>query len=181
MARGDERALGTLYDRHARALFGLALTIAGQPADAEEVVADALAQAWRQAERFDPARGGPFTWLVTLTRSRALDHVRARRRRHGTIDRASAADVTGFAVPLASPGPAPDAAAEAGDLRTRVTAALATLPDPQRRVIELAYFGGLSQSEIAEQLDTPLGTVKTRMRAAMEKLRDALGAYIGAR
>lgn len=178
MAAGDQRSLAELYDRHGPAMYGLALAITGQPADADEVVAEAFNQAWRQADRFDSTRGSSLPWLVTLTRSRALDFVRAGRRRARALDRASAAAPGGFALPVSPLMDPPDRYAEKQDLRERVQQAVAELPDAQRRVVELAYFGGLSQSEIAAQLQAPLGTVKTRMRAAMEKLRGALATYI---
>lgn len=178
MSRGDERALAELYDRYGAAMFGLARAITGHPSDAEEVVADAFGQAWRLAESFDSTRAGTFAWLAMLTRSRALDIVRARHRRERVEGRAARATIDGFALPVASLAALPDRHAELLDLRTRVESALSELPPEQRRVVELAYFGGLTHSEIARETATPLGTVKTRLRAAMEKLRVALAAYM---
>ncbi|HKA59355.1 MAG TPA: sigma-70 family RNA polymerase sigma factor, partial [Gemmatimonadales bacterium] len=167
MARGDERALGELYDRHAAVLYGLAYTIVGERADAEEVVADSFGQAWRGAVQFDPGRGSVSAWLVTIGRTRALDLVRARGRRSRALERAASfVDDTG---PEATDRPA-----ERAEARGVVTRALASLPEAQRRAIELAYFGGLSQSEIAAQLGEPLGTIKTRIRDGMAKLREML-------
>lgn len=173
MTTGDEQALGALYDRHGRLVYALAYAIVGEAADAEEVVADAFAQAWRTAGDYDPARGSVGAWLTTIGRARALDLVRRRGRRRRALVRAAQADDHGLAVPVA-PAEAPDRDLERGEARALVRGALAALPEAQRRVIELAYFGGLSQSEIAAELQTPLGTVKTRMRAALDKLRAAL-------
>jgi RNA polymerase sigma-70 factor (ECF subfamily) len=167
MARGDERALGELYDRHGRVAFALAYAIVGERADADEVVVDAFGQVWRTAAQFDPGRGSVAAWLATIARTRALDLVRARGRRSRMLERAA----------QLSEGAVSDAAdrdverAEAGRLAAH---ALAQLPEPQRRAIELAYFGGLSQSEIASVLREPLGTVKTRIRDGMGKLRELL-------
>jgi RNA polymerase sigma-70 factor, ECF subfamily len=171
---GDERALGALYDRHGRTAYSLALAIVGERADAEEVVADAFGQAWRTAGQFDPARGSVAAWLTMITRTRALDLCRARGRRARAVTRASRADPGGFAVPVAPGGDAPERAVERREARQLVERFLAELPEPQRRVIELAYFGGLTHTEIAAELGEPLGTVKTRMRAGMERLRDSL-------
>ena len=177
MAAGDERALGELYDRHGSTVYALARAIVGERADTEEVVADAFGQAWRTAGQFDPARGSVTAWLTTITRTRALDLVRARGRRSKVLARAAQESDAGFATPLAS-SDAPDRDVERQETRQLVTRSLGQLPAAQRRVIELAYFGGLSHSEIAAELKEPLGTVKTRLRAAMEKLRDALNPRI---
>lgn len=178
MAAGDERALGELYDRHGSTVYALARAIVGEHADTEEVVADAFSQAWRTASQFDPTRGTVAAWLATITRTRALDLVRARGRRAKVLSRAALESDAGFAAPLAT-GDAPDRDVERQEARQLVTHSLADLPEAQRRVIELAYFGGLTHSEIAAELNEPLGTVKTRLRAGMEKLRDALTAGVG--
>ena len=177
MAAGDERALGELYDRHGSTVYALARAIVGERADTEEVVADAFGQAWRTAGRFDPARGSVTAWLATITRTRALDLVRARGRRSKVLARAAQESDAGFATPLAA-SDAPDRDVERQETWQLVTRSLGALPEAQRCVIELAYFGGLSHSEIAAELKEPLGTVKTRLRAAMEKLRDALSPRI---
>lgn len=176
-AAGDERALGELYDHHGGTVFALARAIVRAPADAEDVTTAVFAQLWRAAAQYDPARGTVAAWLCTITRSRALDLLRARKRRERAEEAAAHGSDDGLALPLAAPPRAPDADAELGEARTLVAQSLAALPEPQRRVIELAYFGGLSQSDIAAALAEPLGTVKTRMRAAMEKLRQALGPF----
>jgi RNA polymerase sigma-70 factor (ECF subfamily) len=169
MAAGDERALGELYDRHGRAAYALVCAIVGERADADEVVVDVFKQAWHSAARFEPARGSVGSWLVTIARTRALDLVRARGRRSRALERAVLLSEGGVAA-----SESPDRDAERSETRRIVTRALADLPEPQRRAIELAYFGGLSQSEIATQLGEPLGTVKTRIRDGMAKLRTLL-------
>jgi RNA polymerase sigma-70 factor (ECF subfamily) len=168
MAAGDERALGELYDRHGRAAYALACAIVGERADADEVVVDAFGQAWRAAAQFEPTRGSVGSWLATIARTRALDLVRARGRRSRALERAAQLTVESGGEPA-------DRTVERTEARGLVTRALADLPEPQRRAIELAYFGGLSQSEIAAQLSEPLGTVKTRIRDGMAKLRTLLG------
>ena len=173
MAAGDDEALGTLYDRHGRTAYALAYAIVAERADAEEVVADAFGQAWRSAGQYDPERGSVGAWLSTITRARALDLVRGRGRRVRAHERAAHADADGLATPVA-PVESPDRAVERLETGSLVRRALGSLPEPQRRAIELAYFSGLSQSEIATELNEPLGTVKTRMRAGMEKLRALL-------
>ena len=178
MAAGDERSLGELYDRHGRTAYALACAIVGERADAEEVVADAFGQMWRKAGQFDPGRGSVAAWLATITRTRALDLLRARGRRARALERAAGMSDEGFAAPIAAAGNPPDHAPELDEARRLVRRSLAELPAPQRRVIELAYFGGLSHSEIATELQEPLGTVKTRMRAGLEKLRASLGPLL---
>ena len=173
MAQGDEQALGALYDRWQGAVRALAQRIVGDATEAEDVVEDVFWQAWRQAGRFDAARGSVATWLLTLARSRALDRLRAIRRTR--VD--ASLDDEDAALPpeaLAASSASPADAAE-GDERSRLVAqALAELQPAQRQCLELAYFGGLSQTEIAERTNTPLGTVKTRMRLALRKLRESL-------
>jgi RNA polymerase sigma-70 factor (ECF subfamily) len=173
-ASGDERALGELYDRYGGMAYSLAAAIVGEHADAEEVVADAFAQIWRSAAGFDPARGSVAAWIATITRTRALDLVRSRKRRARVLEDAAVVTDEGEALVLAPTLEAADRSTELSETRAIVQRSLAELSAPQRRVIELAYFGGFSQSEIAAQLSEPLGTVKTRMRAAMEKLRQSL-------
>jgi RNA polymerase sigma-70 factor, ECF subfamily len=169
-ARGDGAALAALYDRHARGVYALALRVVANEADAEEVVQEVFNQAWRQAARYDPARGTVAAWLLTMARTRAIDRLRARQARP---DRAGLeSERTLDVLPAASPDPA-DALDSERDV-ARVRQALQRLPLLQRAAIELAYFEGLTQSQIAERLEQPLGTVKTRIRAGLLKLRDAL-------
>jgi RNA polymerase sigma-70 factor, ECF subfamily len=173
MMRGDQSAMSQLYDRYAPGLLGLALRITRERADAEDVVVDTFAQVWRDAGRFETQRGSVGAWLATIARSRALDLLRARGRRN-KLDAAAEAE-TGTAPPaMGTTAPSPISALLADERSARVRAALAMLPDAQRRALELAYFEGLSQTEIAERLDEPLGTVKTRMRLGLRRLRDEL-------
>lgn len=170
---GDERALGALYDRYGPRLYALARALVTDPAEAEEVVADAFLRLWRGHD-FDPGRGSVGAYLTVVVRSRALDRVRAARRRGAAEERAAEREPSGFAVPVAAPAAAPDAEAERGEARRRILRAMDGLPEPQRVVIDLAYFGGLTHSEIARRLAEPLGTVKTRLRDGMRKLREAM-------
>jgi RNA polymerase sigma-70 factor, ECF subfamily len=175
-AGGDERAVGVLYDRYGPVVYAVAYRIVGQRADAEEVVLEAFAQAWRDAPRFEAGRGSVAGWLTMIARSRALDLVRARSRRD-RITASAAAD-----RPDASPGMSefrsdPGGALDYDERRRQVRQALDLLSPPQRQAIELAYFEGLSQSEIAERLQEPLGTVKTRVRLGMQKLRERLRPF----
>jgi RNA polymerase sigma-70 factor (ECF subfamily) len=148
----------------------------GERADAEEVTLDAFVQAWRNAKSYQPVRGSVPAWLTTIARNRALDLLRARQRR-GRL-----AAVASAAPDLGTPGMSeavPDASADAeqAERRRQVALALDTLSPVQREVVELAFYGGLTQTEIAARLGEPLGTVKTRARLAMQKLRIALGPY----
>lgn len=176
MARGDEAALSALYDKHAGVLYGIAYRITGEGADAEEVVLDAFQQAWREGGRFREERGSVAAWLTMICRSRALDLVRARGRRDRAVDRAVLASPDEAPAHGRGPGPA-GGAAEGSERSQAVSAALETLSPPQRQAIELAFYHGLSQSEIAERLSEPLGTIKTRVRLGMQKLREALRPY----
>lgn len=170
MAAGDDRALGALYDRWQGIVHGVVARILRQPNDIEDVVEETFWQAWRQASRFDPARGAVQTWLLTIARSRALDRARALRRRRESPIEGDDGEVVVQQVAPDDPG----LQTEAAEQRRIVTAALAQLPAEQREALELGYYGGLSQSEIAERTGQPLGTVKTRMRLAMQKLRSQL-------
>jgi RNA polymerase sigma-70 factor (ECF subfamily) len=165
-------ALGALYDRFAPLLLALARRVLGNAADAEEVVQETLLQVWAQAGRYDSRRSSVATWLVLLTRSRAIDLLRSRRVRERT-DEAAGEDTLG--VHASPEGPA---AVWFEERRSRVVAALAQLPPEQRHVLELAFFAGLTQREIADLTSTPLGTVKTRTLLAMRKLRQTLKAEI---
>jgi RNA polymerase sigma-70 factor (ECF subfamily) len=173
MAAGDQAALGELHDRFATLLHSVVLRIVGNPDDAEEVLEETFWQAWRQAGRYEERRGGIGTWLVMMARSRALDRVRGRRRIHEERwDELPDAD--GLTAGLNSPDPSPLENAQADELRRVVASAVASLPREQRETVELAYFRGMSQSEIAQATGQPLGTVKTRARLALQKLREAL-------
>src|SRR5262245_50634066 len=154
MAAGGHLALGELYDRHARLLFSLALRIVRERSDAEDVLQETFAQAWRQANRFEAARGTVVGWLVTVARSRALDRLRQRR-----SQREGSADFERVADSVADPSRGLDLQLVTAEQADRVRRALAALPDELRIPLELAYYEGLSQSEIAERLRTPLGTI----------------------
>jgi RNA polymerase sigma-70 factor (ECF subfamily) len=170
VAGGSADALADLYDRHAGIVFGLARRIVLRPEDAEEVVQDVFAQVWRQAPRYAGERASVAGWLVMLTRARAIDRLRARRARPDE-DRGEAPSA---ALPLSSADPNPEAATLSAEQVRQVGSVFATLPDPQRVLLGLAYFEGLSHSEIAARTGVPLGTVKTRIRSAMETLRQTL-------
>jgi RNA polymerase sigma-70 factor (ECF subfamily) len=172
-AGGDERAMAQLYDRYGAVLYAVAYRIVGQRADAEEVVIEAFSQAWRDAARFEPGRGSVAGWLTMIGRSRALDLVRARNRRERVATNA-AADEPDAPPAMGGWQSDPSERYDQAERRRQVQEALKVLSPPQREAIELAFFQGLSQSEIAERLQEPLGTVKTRVRLAMQKLRDAL-------
>ncbi len=171
MARGDEAALAEIHARFSGMLLALVRQIVGE-AEAEDVLQDALVQAWRLAPRYDPRRSSVPTWLVLLARSRAIDRLRTRRvveRTHESAHRDAGSDNS-------SPHTSQEATAHVLDLerRARVRSALSELPGEQREVIELAYFSGLTQSEIAARTAIPLGTVKTRTLLALRKLRASL-------
>jgi RNA polymerase sigma-70 factor (ECF subfamily) len=165
VAAGDEHALAALYDRVSAAAYGLALRITGDTAAAEDVVQESLLRVWRGADRYEPARGAARAWLLRLVRNAAIDHVRAR----GARDRAEGGVATD-AEEIAAPE-RPDEALLRVERGRRVRAALDELPPEQRRAIETAYFEGLSHSEIAARDGTPLGTVKTRIRDGVLRLR----------
>lgn len=176
LAAGDDSALAFLYDRYGRVLYAVAYRVTGQRADAEEAVMEAFAQAWREAPRFEAGRGSVAAWLTMMARSRALDMVRARQRRV-RITETAARDTSNDAPAMGTAAAEPGRGLEEEERRRQVAAALAALAPAQRQAIELAYYEGLSQSEIAERLQEPLGTVKTRMRLGMQKLREALRPY----
>ena len=166
IAARDEAALAQLYDRYDRILFGLLMRILNNREEAEDVLQETFIQVWRKAADFDETRGRPFTWLVTLARSRAIDRLRTLASRERVAE-ARAREVSEEIS---------DAATDAlkSEQRGLVSDALAKLPDEQKRPIMLAYFDGLTQSEIATRLGAPLGTVKTRMRTGMIRLRELL-------
>jgi RNA polymerase sigma-70 factor (ECF subfamily) len=179
MKAGDERALGAFYDRWYSAVSALVAHMLNSADDVEDVVEETFWQAWRQSDRFAADRGAVATWLLTIARTRALDRLRSiRRRREEPIDdhdvERVAANGSISAAPFAAASSDPLRDAEQDERRTLVLAALRELPREQREALELGYFGGLTQTEIAERTGQPLGTVKTRMRLAMMKLRERL-------
>ena len=173
MARGDERAAAHFYDKYSAQMFALAVRIVGEGADAEDVVLDAFTQAWNKAATYETDRGSVLGWLTTMTRTRALDCVRSRGRRTKAVDTASR---TMGDDPVGVAGAAVSAAdlVELGERAESVNNAMTVLSGQQRNAIELAFFEGLTHTEIAERLGEPLGTIKTRIRLGMQKLRDVL-------
>ena len=165
---GDREAFGAFYDLHAPVLFGFCVRILKDARDAEDVLQETFVQAWRDARRFDAARASVRGWLFTIARSRALDRWRSR---HSLEKRISAADTP----ELEQVAGAADEAA-AADARDFVQRALVQLGGNEQAVLRLAYFEGLTQEEIARRLDEPLGTVKSRTRSGLSKLRTILAA-----
>jgi RNA polymerase sigma-70 factor, ECF subfamily len=163
---GDEAALSALYEVLAPRAYAIALKILKDAAEAEEVLQDTFLEVWRSATRFDPARAAPERWVGTMARTRAIDRLRKRSSRDRTLAAVAVLDVP--------KRPTPEDLLGTSQVGARVRQALAELPNEQRRALELAYFEGLSQSEIAATTETPLGTVKTRMRLAMIKLAETL-------
>ncbi len=168
ISSGDASAMADLYDQSNRFVFGICLKVLRNHADAEEVTLDVYTQAWRQASRFDSDRGAPLAWLLMLARSRAIDRLRSRggaRRHEEDLDQAR---------DLASPGADPETNSLLSQRASTVRAALKGLPAEQREVLELAYFEGLTHTEIAARLSQPLGTAKSRIRLGLAHLREAL-------
>jgi RNA polymerase sigma-70 factor (ECF subfamily) len=165
VARSDDQALAELYDRFGRVAYGLALRVLRDESLAEDAVQEAFLTAWRTADTFVPERARAATWLLTLVHRRAVDLVRREQRRR--------ADPIEAAGEHAGEG-AVDEAVWLRYERERVQAALRQLPDQQREALELAYYGGFSQSELAERLGQPVGTIKSRMFSGLGRLRDLL-------
>ena len=165
MARGDGEALRELYDRHARAIYSLAVRILRSQPDAEDIVQEVFAQAWTQAGRYDASRGTVAAWLLMQARSRAIDRLRSRKLRpEGATSTFETRD----------PSEGPDVQVMAGEYARRMRDALRSLSDPQRTALELAFFEGLTYSQVAEHLNQPIGTVKTRIRQGLLRLKAAL-------
>lgn len=167
VADGEERALSSLYDATSRLLYGLLLRMLNDTGAAEEVLLDVYTQVWRQAAQYDPRRGTPLGWLTTIARSRAIDRLRAGRSKEGRHESLDLSVQTATTENL-------EEAMTMRETQRTVRAALGTLPPEQREAIELAYYAGLSHSEIAAETGQPLGTVKTRIRLGMVRLREAL-------
>lgn len=170
IVRGNEGAISELYDRYSSTLLGLARQILNSTHDAEEVVQEVFLQIWRQAGQYDPSRATVSTWLILITRRKAID--RLRRARTAAKLASEVRQESAARPPVASPEGSQRVLAS--ERRRRIAAALCELPPEQRKVLELAYFQELTQSQIAEAIQIPLGTVKTRSVLAMKKLRRAL-------
>lgn len=171
IAVGDREALSELYDRFSGPLYATASRIVRDSAEAQDIVHDAFVTLWEKASAFEPERGSAFSWMVTLVRNRAIDRVRSRRRRAELLAESAPGDL---GYPEGSATTAGSDAAAASDDAQLVRAAVARLPAEQRTALELAFFGGFTQEQIAEKLHEPLGTVKARIRRGLLKLRDAL-------
>jgi RNA polymerase sigma-70 factor (ECF subfamily) len=170
VAACDKEAFRQLYTRHSPMLFGLAVKILGDRVEAEDVLQETFFQVWRTAATFDDQRGKPLAWFIMLARSRAIDRLRSRKTRTRLTDSARKEETQLTTATT----PADDALAS--EAQRTVRDALGKLPDDQRVPIEMAYFGGLTQFEIAQKLSQPLGTVKTRIRNGMIRLREQLGS-----
>jgi RNA polymerase sigma-70 factor (ECF subfamily) len=169
---GDPAALEAFYDRHSGVVLGLCRRILGESPDAEEALLDVFTQIWQQADRYDAGRAAPLAYLLTIARSRAIDRLRARqRRRSAQLESEDEALLENLAQ-ATSDGGTPLQAALLSEQRQRVQGALAELPEVQREVVELSFYGGFTHREIAERLSLPLGTVKTRIRQGLIRLRD---------
>ena len=171
VARGDQQAFAEIYKRFSPPLYATALRIVRDAAEAQDIVHDAFVAIWEKAASFDTTRGTAFSWVVTLVRNRAIDRVRMRRRRAGLLADSVLSDL---GYDEAAPGAAADHSTLQGDDARNVRSAVAALPPEQQRALELAFFSGMTQEQIAKKLHAPLGTVKARIRRGLIKLRDLL-------
>ena len=174
LAAGETSALEALYDRYAGVVFALVLRVVADRQIAEELLQEVFLRAWQHAKSYQSSRGRVLTWLLGIARNLAIDELRRRRRRPQAPPERERQDTDRLLASLPAHGTAPDEEVWATIRRAQVGAALDRLPSAQRAIIELAYFEGHTQSEIAARLGQPLGTVKTRMRLGMHKLRDIL-------
>ena len=174
VARGDVSAFEALYDRYSSTIYALLLRILCNADDAQEILQETFVKAWTNAKMFDSLRGSEVAWLISIARSRGIDRLRSRKIRYEREDEAGREISVRSAFVDHTTGA--DRAIQSQQ-STAVRGALAELPEPQRVALELAYFEGLSQSEIAAKLSEPLGTIKTRMQLGMKKLRERLQAY----
>jgi len=171
VAKGDRDAFSRLYDLSSPLLFTLALRILKERDEAADLLQEVYLEVWKKSVRYDPRRGSPMAWLIVLTRSRAIDRIRTRGTRGAKIT--DSLDETGAAA-VADDDPSPYEQRADAETRTIVTKALSELPDAQRQALALAYYEGLSHTEIAERLSEPVGTIKTRIKLGMSKLRVSL-------
>jgi len=166
---GNTLAFGAAYDEYAPLLYGLLLRVLRDAGDAQEILQETFLTAWTDARKFDASRGSELAWLISMARSRGIDRLRARQRR-GQREQEAGREISKVTSDVDDP-------VAFREIRAAVRSALQELPDAQRSALEMAYFDGLSQSEIAARLGEPLGTIKTRMNLAMKKLRERLGAF----
>jgi len=171
IVKGDQQAFSQLYDRSSALLYTLAFRILADREEADELLQEVYLEVWRKVARYDVGRGTPIAWLITLTRSRAIDRLRARGARGHNATSPLDATVSSKVADL---GPSPFETQADQELRMAVGTAITGLPPAQQQAIELAYYEGLSHQEIAARLNQPLGTVKTRIKLGMSKLRDSL-------
>lgn len=171
MASGNVHAMDVLYDRYSRPVFSFALRILADRAVAEDLLQEVFLRAWRQSSKFSEGRGTFITWLLSITHNMAIDEIRRQNRRP---KRADSADPLLMLTNVTDQTPSVEDQAILGSVRESIVNAMALLPDAQRTAIELAYFRGMTQREIAEFQEEPLGTIKTRMRLAIRKLREYL-------
>lgn len=172
IAKQDREAFSQLYDRSFSLVFSLVMRMVKVRSDAEDLLQEVFVQVWRQASNYSAERGSPEAWIINIARSRAIDKIRSIRRMEKsfvlTDDPARAESSENV-----------ESSAVESENRVTMNSALANLPEAQRKVLELAYFEGLTQSEIAERLAEPLGTVKTRIRAGLQRLREIVGTQAG--
>ena len=169
IAQRDRQAFSQLYDRYAGVLYSTTIRILNDPEEASDVLQDVFLQIWEKAGSYDPHLGKPFNWALTLTRNKAIDRLRALKRRYSFID-----EVTEEFAEEANPRRAWNEEFMTSDRAALIRAAVETLPLEQRQAIEMAFLGGMTQNEISKTLNQPLGTIKARIRRGMLKLRDSL-------
>lgn len=175
VAKGNQQAFEALYDQSHALLFALALRVLGDQDEAAELLQEVYLEVWRKVVRYDVGRGSPMAWLITLTRSRAIDRLRSRvSKGHRVTD--PLGDTVAARVPAQTPSPFESQLYY--ELRASMQKALAALPDGQQRALELAYYQGLSHTEIAARLKEPVGTIKTRIKLGMSKLKVALQPWL---
>jgi RNA polymerase sigma-70 factor (ECF subfamily) len=178
VTQGDQEALTALYERYSRAVYSFSLRIVGDAQVAEEILQEVFVRAWQQGGSFQSARGSLITWLLSITHNLSIDEVRRRKRRP---QKAESEEPESILAALPDEGLDVEEEVWLSSLRTSIQEALRQLPAAQREAIELAYFQGLTQREIADTLGEPLGTIKTRMRLGMLKLREQLGPVVSER
>ena len=173
IAGGDRSAFSSFYDQYSGLLFAIAVKVLNDAGEAEDVLQEVFLQIWNKADAYDPRLGKPVSWAVTLTRNKAIDRIRSSQRRAKLLDQA-----TVEAGALLADAPSANEKLHGKENAEMIRSVVAALPPPQRRAIELAFFNGLTQDEIAKSLQEPLGTVKARIRRGMLTLRDKLEGFI---